>query len=432
MIFVQLNEINFETVARYIEDGERLPAFKHLLDKFGSFLTVGEEQYDELEPWIQWVSAYTGKTFAEHGVFRLGDAVNLPSGTTQIFGELEKLGCSVGAVAPMNARNDLANPCYFIPDPWTDTSPDTSGFSRRFTAMLRQTVNDNAQGNITLGSLLTLAEAAIRSFSLSGSSKLISLIFRALRRPWLKALVLDYLIHIVHRHLVSSHKPDVSFVFLNAGAHIQHHYFLNSRFSGSSNANPEWYMKGSADPFLDMLYVYDGILGDYLKGEHKRRLIVATGLSQVPYDRVKFYYRLKDHLSFVRKLGIQPEKAMARMTRDFELHFETHAQANMAQSNLAGIKMARDGRAVFGDFELKGASLFLSLVYPEEILRDDAVQTKDSKLINIGEEVVFVAIKNGMHHPRGYCFYSKELPISNPGDSVHVLELYNIVKKVFP
>ena len=56
MIFVQLNEINFETVARYIEDGERLPAFKHLLDEFGSFLTVGEEQYDELEPWIQWVS----------------------------------------------------------------------------------------------------------------------------------------------------------------------------------------------------------------------------------------------------------------------------------------------------------------------------------------------------------------------------------------
>ena len=71
MIVVQLNEINFETVARYIEDGEQLPAFKRLLDKFGSFLTVGEAQYDELEPWIQWVSAYTGKTFKEHGVFRL-------------------------------------------------------------------------------------------------------------------------------------------------------------------------------------------------------------------------------------------------------------------------------------------------------------------------------------------------------------------------
>ena len=153
--------------------------------------------------------------------------MNLPADTTQIFGELEKLGCSVGAVAPMNARNDLANPSYFIPDPWTETSSDSSGFSRRFTAMLRQTVNDNAKGKITLGSLLTLIEASVRSFSLSGSPRLISLISQVLRRPWLKALVLDYLIHIVHRHLVARHNPDVSFVFLNGGAHIQHHYFLN-------------------------------------------------------------------------------------------------------------------------------------------------------------------------------------------------------------
>ena len=190
-------------------------------------------------------------------------------------------------------------------------------------------------------------------------------------------------------------------------------------------------MKSSADPFLDMLYVYDGILGDYLKEEHKRGLIVATGLSQVPYDRVKFYYRLKDHLSFVGKLGIQPEKAMARMTRDFELHFETHEQVKMAHSALSKIKLVRDGCAVFGDFELKGASLFLSLVYPEEILPDDVVQTANGEMVNIGEEVVFVAIKNGMHDPRGYCFYSRELPISNPGDSVHVRELHNIVIQVF-
>ena len=45
------------------------------------------------------VSAYTGKTFKEHGVFRLGDVINLAPETTQIFGDLEQLGLSVGAVA---------------------------------------------------------------------------------------------------------------------------------------------------------------------------------------------------------------------------------------------------------------------------------------------------------------------------------------------
>jgi hypothetical protein len=122
---------------------------------------------------------------------------------------------------------------------------------------------------------------------------------------------------------------------------------------------------------------------------------------------------------------------MARMTRDFELHFKTEEQARVAQENLSNIKMARDGIAVFGDFETKGTALFLSLVYPDEILADDVVYTADAKTVNIGGHVVFVAIKNGMHHPRGYCFYSNDLPISNPGGSVHVLELHNIVKTIF-
>ena len=431
MIFVQLNEINFDVVSQYIADGEQLPSFEYLLNEFDSFLTHGEERYDELEPWIQWVSAYTGKTFKEHGIFRLGDVISLAPEMTQIFGELEQLGFSVGAVAPINARNDLTAPPYFIPDPWTDTPSDSSGFSQRFSAMLRQTVNDNAKGRITLQSLFTLVEASIRSFSISGTSKLILLVFKAIRRPWLKALVLDYLIHLVHRSLVARHGPDLSFVFLNGGAHIQHHYFLNSRFVGSINTNPDWYMQPDEDPVLQMLHLYDSILGDYLKEQNKRGLIVATGLSQVPYDRVKFYYRLKDHLRFVRKLGIHPEKAMARMTRDFELHFKSHHEAKMAQADLSKVKLDRDGGAIFGDFEIKGSSLFMSLVYPEEILAGDYVSTKIGERIDIAQEVVFVAIKNGMHHSRGYCFSSKDLSISIPDTSVHVRELNRVVKQVF-
>ena len=51
-------------------------------------------------------------------------------------------------------------------------------------------------------------------------------------------------------------------------------------------------------------------------------------------------------------------------------------------------------------------------------------------MVNIGEDV-FVAIKNGMHDPRGYCFYSKECPFPIRVFS-HVHKLHNIVIQVFP
>ena len=57
-----------------------------------------------------------------------------------------------------------------------------------------------------------------------------------------------------------------STLFLNAGAHIQHHYFFNSPFVKSAELkNPDWYIEQSKDPFLEMLKVYDSILLDLFK-----------------------------------------------------------------------------------------------------------------------------------------------------------------------
>jgi hypothetical protein len=54
-----------------------------------------------------------------------------------------------------------------------------------------------------------------------------------------------------------------------------------------------------------MLEVYDQIIGDYLKlSKNKNPILISTGLSQVPYDMVKFYYRLKNHQLFLKKIGI--------------------------------------------------------------------------------------------------------------------------------
>ena len=206
LIVLQLNEVNFDIVKQYAKVSN-LPGFSRLLSEFTPITTFSETEYHELEPWIQWVSIQTGKPFQEHQVFRLGDIVLKPH--AQIFEAFESKGYRVGAISPMNARNELKNPAYFIPDPWTQTEPDSSGFSRRLTSMLRQTVNDNAEGAISTRSKLILIEAIFRTINSSGTGRLFKMILASRHKPWMKAMVLDQLIHLIHMSLMKQRAADV-------------------------------------------------------------------------------------------------------------------------------------------------------------------------------------------------------------------------------
>mgnify|MGYP000695504429 CR=1 FL=1 len=87
LVLLELNEINFDAVRFYIERGEYLPGFEKLFEK-GITNTESEPEYENLEPWVQWPSVHTGKTYEEHKVFRLGDFVN--STDEQFFEQVEK------------------------------------------------------------------------------------------------------------------------------------------------------------------------------------------------------------------------------------------------------------------------------------------------------------------------------------------------------
>jgi hypothetical protein len=428
LLFIQLNEINFELARAYVEQFDDLPAFKEILQRFKLQETHGEASYEQLEPWIQWVSAQTGKTFAEHGVFRLGDIVRHQPVLPQIFEALEQRGLKVGAISPMNAANRLCSPAYFIPDPWTDTPSDESPFAGRLTAMLRQTVNENAVQRISTRSVLTLIEAVLRTFDFVRTPKLLVLIARSRGRPWLKAVVLDALIHLLHLHFLKTKRPDVSFAFLNAGAHIQHHYFFNTATRKDLPHNPTWYVRADADPIHDMLRIYDGLLADYLRMcRAGARCIIATGLTQVPYNHVKFYYRLKDHAAFLKVLGLRFARVQPRMTRDFEIEFSDNADRDAAVAALTALRVERDGLPAFGDVEVRECSVFVSLVYPHEIQAEDVLVGQDGhRPLAIHDLVAFVAIKNGMHSPKGFAYFSPNITARMEAQAVHVAKLFDL------
>ena len=149
LILIQLNELNFDLVRKYPKKFKNL---NYLLEN-GLVKNTSEQKYDLLEPWIQWVSVYTGKTATEHKIFRLGDVADI--NVEQIHEKIEKKGFSVGAILSMNLRNNLKKPKFFIPDPWTKTKSDGSFTSKTMHECLSYFVNNNSNKSISYLKIFT-------------------------------------------------------------------------------------------------------------------------------------------------------------------------------------------------------------------------------------------------------------------------------------
>ena len=426
-MLIELNEINFDVAALYVEQ-LKLKSFKTLLAG-PSVRTSSETAYEQLEPWIQWVSAHSGQTASEHGVHRLGDIVG--TRVPQMFEQLEERGISVGCVSAMNAENRLKRPAYFVPDPWTSTPTDGSFWSRSLSKAISQAVNDNAEGRISVESAAALALGLLRFARPRHYRMYWHLASRSRGAPWRKALFLDLFLHDFHWSLLHSRKPAFSTLFLNAGAHIQHHYLFNSKAALTpAQRNPAWYASARVDPIAEMLQVYDLILADYLRRAPSSNLVVATGLTQQPYDKLKYYYRLTSHTEFLKHVGIAFASVAPRMTRDFLIEFDSAAAASAAVDRLESFRSVKDGLPIFGDIENRGTSVFLSLVYPGEIGPDLQV-VYDAGRIALAPWVTFVAIKNGMHNANGFAFFAGDVAKNAPSNGAHVKQLYGTVMEFF-
>lgn len=428
LILLELNEINFDIVRMYV-DTLQLKNFSKIFSS-GVVRTLSENSYEKLEPWIQWVSVHTGLTAAQHGVFRLGDIVQ--TDIPQFFELVESRGYSVGAISPMNTANRLCRPKYFIPDPWTRTGTDGSIMSKALSAALAQTVNDNSAGRISLKSLLTILLALVRFADPRHYFLYMKLAFKSRGAQWRKALFLDLFLHDLHTKLFRKHRPNFSTLFLNAAAHIQHHYFFNSPYSGREvNPNPSWYIRSDVDPIAEMLSFYDSILGDLLR-LNDVSILIATGLTQIPYDLNKYYYRLNDHSLFLKSIGLEFKDVLPRMTRDFEIQFDSPDKAKAAEILLLGMHLRGESTPIFGEIDNRGSSLFVTLTYPYQITEHAKLELNSSNAVNFSEFVVFVAVKNGMHASHGFACGLGEIANFLPADNQHVKHLHTTVLNYFP
>jgi hypothetical protein len=419
LIFIELNEVNLDFVQKYSLKFN----FKFFNNSFFKRLkkTYSEKSYDLLEPWIQWVSIHTGKTAEEHKVFRLGDITNFYQ--EQIFESIEKKNRSVGVISAMNVKNKLINPHYFISDPWTNTNSEPGKWNKFVANNLSRMINLNSHEKIPFKVYVNIMIILLISFRLIKLKYYLKFIINSFSKKWFKALVLDLLLHDFHIKKLKKNNTDFSTIFFNAGAHIQHHYFANSIYCDNKKIqNPDWYIKKTEDPIKDVILFYDNILYEYTKIKNYE-IALATGLSQKPYDRIKYYYRLKDHANFLKLLKINFYKVEPRMTRDFLISFSNVKDLDYASKRFEEINLLNK-KQIF-KFDKRKESIFVSLVISTEINDNYNLFIENNFSIVLKKYVVFVALKNGMHHDVGYFFSTWETKV------FHVKDIYNEIQNFF-
>ncbi len=405
VILLGLNELNFDYIKYYISQGE-LPSFKKIIAENGIIETTSEDKYELLEPWIQWVTLHTGKTYKEHEVFRLGD-IESRKDLSQIFEEVEREGKTVGAISPFNAANRLKNASFFVPDPWTKTKVTGSFLTKKLYEGIHQSVNENAKSKLSISTLLSILSAVILNVSPARWPHYVKAFLKR-KKPGYKAIILDSLLSDVFFSLWKKSKPNFANLFLNTGAHVQHHYLFNSSAYKGAQKNPEWYCPKGYDPLIEVLREYDNTLRRLL--DSGATLVLATGLHQNPHEHLTYYWRLNEHKDFLKKIGVDYfSNVLPRMSRDFLVEFETVEEAKTADNILESYVSEDEGKQIF-KVDNRGKSLFVELVYDNDIKDSTSIvsQLNSIKVDNFKKYVAFVAIKNGEHNGIGYLINTGE------------------------
>jgi hypothetical protein len=398
VISLELNEINFDFVERFIAAG-KLPNFRRLLESTQLTRTVAEKEYPFLEPWIQWPTVYSGLAYSDHGVFRLGDVVEKTH--PQIWEELEAEGLSVAAISPMNAANRCHAPAFFLPDPWTGTTTVADAKTARLWGLVGSLVNANASEKLGFASIgRQLGPLAAGYLRPSSTPRHVRILAKALGHKWAKAAFLDSLLYDVAMTLIGRHRPDYVSVFMNAGAHIQHHHMFDSTIYQGEHRNPAWYSSAAEndeDPLLFIYEVYDEIVGDLMR-RPEHHVLITTALSQVPNPREHYQYRLVDFPGFLSRAGVHDAAIEPRMSRDFLLTFDSRAAAESAIAKLADVKVA--GKPLF-KVDDRGLTLFCQVGYfgRREALAGGSIC---GAVADFSNDLVLVSIENGIHQTTGF------------------------------
>ena len=412
VIMLEFNELTPELVDRFIAEGH-LPNFARLRSESVVAITDAGETAPNLEPWIQWVTIHTGLTFAEHKVFDLGDGPRLR--TRRIWDIASDLGKKIWICGSMNAavQAEQVNGLV-LPDPWaTEVTPMPTGLFEPYLKVVRTYVQEHTKGKPKISKIDILRFC--RFMIANGLSlKTVTDTLRQLAierlKPfhWRRATILDRLQWDLFRCFYRRDRPALATFFLNSTAHYQHYFWRNMDPTPfSALPTPEAQAK-YADAILFGYRKMDELVGECLDlAGPLTSIVLCTALSQQPmlgYENIggKLIFKPHDEAKLFRFAGVTGKYKFASvMAEQFQLFFETEADAAAAEEKIAALKLTDGARLMM--VRRHGTRLFSGcqlVTAPSATARISRAASEET----VAFDEMFYAVesvRSGMHHPDG-------------------------------
>jgi hypothetical protein len=399
LMLIELNEFSVELFQRGVRE-LGLPNVARLLQMpQGTTITDDQVEHRGLDPWVQWVSVHTGLPSSEHGVIHLGDAP-AKLGRQQLWEALSARGITSGVWGAMNATRGDAEHChFFLPDPWTfmeEAYPaplndllalpryysknyldvSKSQFARQTMRLLRYVLGSQAVGRLAMQAPFLfggLARTGLTNAFLFSAFDLFSAeLFIAQRRQ---------------------HEPQLSLIFLNSIAHLQHHRWE----TGPALTSDLAFGLRTIDRVLGTLF------SDLAPGE---AVIVMNALTQknIVGEKPRICYRQLNPQVFLRTTGLPFEGVEQLMTNDAHVFFATREQRDAAAAALSEVVL--DGQPFFhvepsAEDEHK---LFFQIDFWDEIGPGRDLQV-NGRSIAFDRNFEAIVARTGAHVNNGNVFY---------------------------
>lgn len=401
-IIVQFNEANFDLIKKYCFK-YNLKNIKEYLNSNNEILSTSEDKYENLEPWIQWYSFYSNKDFKNHKVFHLNHQTNMKH--ENFLSKLAKT-IKIGIYASMNLPFDK---CYqvFIPDPWSSASSDNSFNSKLISSAITQLVNTNSRMKISLGSIMGILLLIGFPKNLGDLKNIVKTVFIFFKRD--RSLLASYFDYYFFKYALGRHeslKLDLSTIFLNGFAHIQHHYMLNSEFINGEN--PDWYCSKKIDPIKRSLEVYEKIFEkiNIFNRNKDNSAYLITGLTQSPFKNPVYYWRFINHKNILSKFLNIDFKIKPLMTRDFQIYLKDEQDQTLLLDFLNSAKVIKKDKEykAFDHIDILDKKIFFAtFIFDKDI--NDTILSWNNQFVKLSKKNLdFVAIKNAGHNSKGWAY----------------------------
>ena len=338
-MMIELNEFNADYLLEMskhlkLSNLQRVFSYHH-----STTTTADLVEHQGLDPWVQWVGIHCGAPTSVHGIRRLGNTrvQTLP----QIWHVIAAHGYTWGTWGLMNAP--FGNPrgcCFFMPDPWSFDEVAWPTNLNHLLALPRYVAKNYLELDLKRAFTAALRTAlffappgywpVLRQF---GKQCLHAAVGTGINLHTLTTL-LDYLGVLCFAHMRSKQRPNLSIIFLNHFAHLQHQF---------------WHVGGALHPEMKLgLVLSDAMLGLLLANKgNNEAVLLMNGLKQRNVaGQGNFVYRQRNPQGAIEAMGIRRGRVEQCMTHDANILFNDSKDADKAYDILDQCRLS-DGHKVF-------------------------------------------------------------------------------------